>query len=347
VYDALLDQFEPAGRAADIDPIFDDYAAFLPDFLDDVLARQACEPAILQPRGPFPVDRQRALGLRVMQILGFDFHQGRLDVSLHPFSGGASDDRRITTRYDEADFTTSLMGTIHETGHALYEQHLPKAWRHQPVGGARGMVVHESQSLLMEMQASRSREFLSFAAPLIREAFGAEAPGAELQPENLFRLYTRVSRSFIRTDADEVTYPAHVILRYRIERALIAGDLALRELPGAWNHGLKELLGVVPPDDRMGCLQDIHWYDGAFGYFPTYTLGAMAAAQLFAAAGKYVPGLPGAIARGEFKPLVDWLAENIHARASYLSTRELLTAATGGPLDPAIFKAHLKARYLS
>jgi carboxypeptidase Taq len=165
VYDALLDEYEPGARAADIDPVFDDYAAFLPDFLEQVLARQVREPAIVTPRGPFPVERQRELGLRLMQILGFDFHHGRLDVSLHPFTGGASDDQRITTRYSEADFSSSLMGTIHETGHALYAQHLPQAWRHQPVGGARGMVVHESQSLLMEMQAARSREFLAFAAP--------------------------------------------------------------------------------------------------------------------------------------------------------------------------------------
>jgi carboxypeptidase Taq len=345
-YDALLDQFEPAGRAADIDPVFDDYARFLPDFLDQVLARQAREPAPVKPRGPFPVERQRELGLRVMQILGFDFHHGRLDVSLHPFTGGASGDQRITTRYSETDFSSSLMGTIHETGHALYEQHLPKGWRHQPVGGSRGMAVHESQSLLMEMQASRSREFLSFAAPLMREAFDAGVGDESWQPDNLFRLYTRVSRSLIRTEADEVTYPAHVILRYRLERALIAGDLLLHDLPGAWNEGLKTLLGVVPPDDRLGCLQDIHWYDGAFGYFPTYTLGAMAAAQLFDAASKDLPGLPAAIGRGEFKPLVDWLSENVHGKASYLSTPELLSAATGRPLDPAIFKAHLQARYL-
>jgi carboxypeptidase Taq len=166
------------------------------------------------------------------------------------------------------------------------------------------------------------------------------------QPDNLFRLYTRVSRSLVRTEADEVTYPAHIILRYRLERALIAGDLALRELPGAWNEGMQRLLGTAPPDDRLGCLQDIHWYDGAFGYFPTYTLGAMAAAQLFDAAGRRIPGLPDAIRRGEFKPLVGWLAENVHARASYLSTRELLIAATGRALDPAVFKAHLKLRYL-
>lgn len=346
-YDALLDAYEPGARAADIDPVFDDYAGFLPDFLERVLARQARAPAILAPRGPFPVERQRELGLRLMQILGFDFHHGRLDVSLHPFTGGATGDQRITTRYGEAEFSSSLMGTIHETGHALYAQHLPQAWRHQPVGGARGMVVHESQSLLLEMQAARSRAFLSFAAPLMREAFGVGEGDAAWQPENLFRLYTRVSRSLIRTEADEVSYPAHVILRYRLERALVAGDLALRELPGAWNEGMKALLGVVPPDDRLGCLQDIHWYDGAFGYFPTYTLGAMAAAQLFDAAGKAIVGLADLVARGEFGPLVDWLCENVYAKASYVSTRELLVAATGRALDPGVFKAHLEARYLA
>jgi carboxypeptidase Taq len=346
-YDALLDQFEPAARTADIDPVFDDYAGFLPNFLDNVLARQAREAPIVNPRGPFPVERQRELGLRVMQILGFDFHHGRLDVSLHPFSGGASGDQRLTTRYSEADFTSALMATIHETGHALYEQHLPSAWRHQPVGGSRGMVAHESQSLLMEMQASRTKEFLAFAAPIMREAFGADAGDEAWQPENLFRLYTRVSRSLIRTEADEVTYPAHVILRYRLERALIAGDLPLRDLPGAWNDGLKSLLGIRPPDDRLGCLQDIHWYEGAFGYFPTYTLGAMTAAQLFDSARKDIPALPAAIGRGDFKPLVSWLSENVHSKASSLSTRELLVAATGRPLDPAIFKAHLNARYMA
>jgi carboxypeptidase Taq len=346
VYDALLDQFEPGARTAEIDPVFDDYAGFLPDFLDNVLARQAREPAIVEARGPFPVERQRELGLRIMQVLGFVFHHGRLDVSLHPFTGGAAGDQRITTRYSEADFTSALMGTIHETGHALYEQNLPGAWRHQPVGSPRGMVAHESQSLLLEMQTARSREFLDFAAPMMREVFGADAGDQAWQPENLFRLYTRVARSFIRTEADEVSYPAHVILRYRLERALITGDLRLHDLPGAWNDGMKTLLGVTPPDDRLGCLQDIHWYDGAFGYFPTYTLGAMAAAQLFDAARKNISGLAAAIGRGEFKPLVDWLSENVHARASYLSTRDLLVAATGRPLDPAVFKAHLKARYL-
>lgn len=344
-YDALLDSYDPGNRADLIDPIFADLAGFLPGLLDDVLAVQASEPSLERPQGPFPIDSQVALGRRLMQAVGFDFNRGRLDVSLHPFCGGAADDIRITTRYDEADFTQSLMGVLHETGHALYELGLPaQPWRHQPIGVARGMTVHESQSLLIEMQACRSRAFLEFAAPLIRQAFAVDGPAYTV--DGLQRLYTRVSRSFIRVDADEVTYPLHVILRYRLERAIVAGDLAVADLPGAWNDGMRGLLGVTPPDDRRGCLQDIHWYDGAIGYFPTYTLGAMMAAQLFAAAtqqdGDILPG----IARGDFAPLVAWLRANVHAHGSRYSADELLTRATGAPLGTAAFKTHLQRRYL-
>ena len=344
-YDALLDQYEPGGRAARIDPVFDDLAAFLPDFIARALESQAARPAPQPLTGPFPVETQRTLALRLMQALGFDFDHGRLDTSLHPFCGGVPDDVRITTRYDENDFSRTLMGVLHETGHALYERGLPPAWRRQPVGHARGMSVHESQSLLVEMQVCRGRPFLEFAAPLFRVAFGQDGPA--WSAENLHRRAIRVERSFIRVDADEATYPAHVILRYRLERALIAGDLAVADLPAAWNDGMKTLLGVVPPDDRLGCLQDIHWYDGALGYFPTYTMGAMTAAQLFDAASRAVPELPAALRRGEFAPLLDWLRREVHSRASLLETDELLTAATGRPLDPGVFKAHLERRYIS
>jgi carboxypeptidase Taq len=344
-YDALLDGYEPDGRAAEIDVIFDDLAQFLPGFIEQALDHQAKKPVPLKPAGPFPIEPQRQLGLTLMARLGFDFDRGRLDTSLHPFCGGIPDDVRITTRYDEADFMRALMGVVHETGHALYEQGLPAPWRHQPVGQARGMSVHESQSLLAEMQAGRSREFLSFAAPLMRAAFGGAGPAWEL--DNIQRLYTRVERGYIRVDADEATYPAHVILRYRLERALIAGDMALKDLPGAWNEGMKQLLGIVPRNDAEGCLQDIHWYDGAWGYFPTYTLGAMTAAQLFAAAQKAHPTLRAQLAQGDFTTLVGWLRDNIHAKASSRSTRQLLIEATGRPLDAGVFKAHLSQRYLS
>jgi carboxypeptidase Taq len=343
LYEALLDQYEPGGSTETIDALFDDLSAFLPGFTERALAAQAARGEAVPPAGPFHVAKQRALGERLMTALGFDFSAGRLDVSLHPFCGGVAGDVRITTRYEEDDFTQSLMGVLHETGHALYEMGLPREWQYQPVGDARGMAMHESQSLLVEMQACRSREYLTFAAPLMRETFGGEGP--EWDVENLYRLYTKVERSFIRVDADEVTYPAHVILRYRLERALIAGDMDLADLPAAWNDGMEELLGIRPPDDRRGCLQDIHWYDGAWGYFPTYTMGALAAAQLFAAARAARPQIPDAIASGDFSPLIGWMRENLHAHASSRSTDELMVAATGKPLGTGAFKAHLEARY--
>ena len=343
-YDALLDQFEPGGAEARIDAIFDDLAAFLPGFLARVLERQAAQPAPLPLGDRFPAEKQEALGRRLMQVVGFPFDHGRLDVSLHPFCGGVPDDVRITTRYDEADFTTGLMAVLHETGHAMYERGLPATWRLQPVGEACGMAVHESQSLLIEMQTCRSPEFVGFMAPIAREVFGADGPA--WQADNLLRLYNRVEPGFIRVDADEVTYPAHVILRYRLEKRMIAGELAPEDLPAAWNEGMESLLGIRPPDDRLGCLQDIHWYDGAWGYFPTYTLGAMAAAQLFAAAKAAVPEIPEAIGKGDFAPLMAWLGDHVHALGSFHTTDDLIAHATGKPLDPKVFEAHLTARYL-
>lgn len=343
-YEALLDEYEPDGSTAEIDRLFDDLSQFLPDFIDRVIEHQARRSPPVEPQGPFPIERQRAIALRLMERLGFEFDHGRLDVSLHPFCGGTPDDVRITTRYDEASFRGALMGVLHETGHALYERGLPAAWRRQPVGEARGMAMHESQSLLFEMQACRSREFTEYLAPLLRETFGGSA--VEWAPDNLFRLNTQVQRSLIRVDADEATYPAHVILRYRLEKSLIAGDLPLADLPGAWAEGMAELVGIAPPDDRTGCLQDIHWYDGAWGYFPTYTLGAMIAAQLFDAAKRAVPSILPSIAKGDFAPLLAWLRAHVHGKGSLFSTAELVREATGRPLDASIYKRHLETRYL-
>jgi carboxypeptidase Taq len=344
-YESLLDEYEPGGSEAAIDALFGDLAGVLPGLIDGALARQAAVPVPLSLAGPFPIEAQRQLGMELMQRLGFDFAHGRLDVSLHPFCGGTPDDVRLTTRYDEADFGRAMMGVLHETGHALYERGLPQPWRRQPVGNARGMSLHESQSLLVEMQACRSREFIEFVAPLLRRAFGGS--GKAWEPDNLYRLNTRVERSLIRVDADEVTYPAHVILRYRLERALIVGDLALRDLPAAWNDGMRALLGVAPGSDREGCLQDIHWYDGAWGYFPTYTLGAMTAAQLFDAAKRANPAILPSIARGDFAPLMAWLRQHVHAKGSRYSTAEIITQATGRPLDAKTYERHLQTRYLA
>jgi len=344
-YEALMDQYEPGAREADIDGVFADYGAFLPDFLPRVLEHQARQGKPVEPKGPFPQAVQKELAKRVMQGLGFDFAHGRLDESHHPFCGGVPEDVRITTRYSEDHFVQALMGVIHETGHALYERNLPAEWRLQPVGLARGMAVHESQSLLMEMQAARSAQFCRHLSGLLRETF----PGndAALSADNLRRIYTRVEPGFIRVEADEVTYPAHVILRYQLEKALFRGDLQLADVPGAWRDEFKKLLGLDVPSDREGCLQDVHWYDGAFGYFPCYSLGAMTAAQLFDAACKAHPEIPAEIGQGKFVTLQGWLKANVHGLGSSLTTPEIVTRATGRPLDVAVFKRHLEQRYLS
>ena len=343
-YDALLDQFEPGCRSAGIDTLFDDLGTFLPPFLEEVLEKQAKTGSFEHPEGPFDRSLQRDLGEGFMKALTFDFNRGRLDTSHHPFTGGTPDDVRLTTRYEDGDFTQSLMGTLHETGHALYEQNLPVKWRNQPVGQSRGMAIHESQSLLVEMQLSRSPEFLSYALPLIREAFKGE--GANWTDDNLMRLYHHVEKGFIRVDADEVTYPLHVILRYRLEKAMLSGDLAVGDLPDAWNKGMQDLLGITPPNDGLGCLQDIHWPGGAIGYFPTYTMGALAAAQLFAEARQAIPDFAASIRSGEFEPLMAWLKNNIHQFGSLKSTDELMQDATGSVLKTDAFKDHLKTRYL-
>ncbi|UUX51957.1 carboxypeptidase M32 [Nisaea acidiphila] len=344
LYDALIDSYEPGGTMAWIDPIFATLKTELPALMDGILAHQAAGPAPLAPEGPFPAAKQKALGEKVMAALGFDFTHGRLDESAHPFTGGIPEDIRITTRYSEEDFTRALMGVIHETGHALYESGLPQDWRGQPVGSSRGMVMHESQSLLMEMQACRAPAFYRFLAPLAAETLGADGPA--VTPENLNRLGHRVSRGLIRVDADEVTYPLHVMLRYDFEKALLSGDLQVKDLPGAWRDGMKTALGVAPEDDRDGCLQDIHWYHGSFGYFPTYTLGALAAAQLFKAAKDALPELDAQIAEGDFAPLLGWLRANVHEKASSRLTDEILTEATGAELGADAFLAHLRTRYL-
>jgi carboxypeptidase Taq len=237
------------------------------------------------------------------------------------------------------------MGVLHETGHALYEQGRPADWSAQPVGRARGMVLHESQSLLIEMQACRTREFLAFLPTLLTRHFGPDDPA--LTGDNLHALYTHVVPGFIRVDADEVTYPAHILVRYDLERAMIAGDLPVEELPTAFNDAVFAQLGIRVPDDRAGCLQDIHWPSGGWGYFPTYTLGAMAAAQLFAAACAAEPDIMADLAAGRFGRLVGWLRREVHARASLLDTDELLVAATGQPLNPDGYLRHLRRRYVA
>jgi carboxypeptidase Taq len=344
-YDALIDSYQPGIRAAEISTIFARYEQFLQRALPLAEAVQAQREQRGPGTAPFAVAAQEALCRKLAAQAGLDFTGARLDRSMHPFCGGTPTDIRITTRYDEADFCSALTGVLHETGHALYEAGLPRAQARQMVGYAAGMAVHESQSLIIEMQAVRSDAFLRYLGPVVAAGFGQDV--RDFTPDRLSARLRRVERSFIRVEADEMTYPAHVILRFRLESALIAGDLAVADLPGAWNEGMRDLLGIVPPDDAQGCLQDIHWYTELFGYFPSYTLGAMAAAQLMVAARRAEPGLDAALAQGDFSPLLSWLRAHIHHQGSMFGFNELLQRATGKPLDPADFEAHLTQRYLS
>lgn len=346
-YDALMDRFEPGMRSATVDRLFGDLRGWLPGLIEQVLQRQASlasrEPLIM-PKGPFPVAAQRALCERVMRLLGFDFEAGRLDVSTHPFCGGVPEDVRMTTRFREDEFLGSLMGTIHETGHGRYEQNLPRALLGQPVAEARSMALHESQSLSFEMQLAGHPGFARLLSPLVREVLG-EQPAFE--PRNLHRLITRVNRGLIRVDADEVTYPAHVVLRYEIERPLIEGDIEPEDIPALWDAKMAELLGQDTRGNfKDGPLQDVHWPEGLFGYFPCYTLGAMYAAQWFAAMRVELPDLDARISAGDLGAVFDWLRQNIWNAASRWGTEELTRRASGSALDPKHFKAHLHERYL-
>ena len=342
-YDSLLDLYEPGMNSARLDTLFGDLKSWLPNLIQQVTERQQHE-TLIQPQGPFPTAKQAELGKQVMQLLGFDFNRGRQDVSVHPFCGGVPSDVRITTRYDEADFTQSLMGIIHETGHARYEQGLPLDRLALPVGQARSMGIHESQSLFFEMQMARHPAFMARLSPLVSQTFGAQAA---LSSDNLARLYTRVEPGFIRVDADEVTYPTHVMLRYEVEQKLIEGALEAEDIPELWNLRMTDYLGLSTlGNDRNGCMQDIHWTDGSFGYFPSYTLGAMYAAQFAAAMQRELGDFASLLAQDNgLDAIFGWLSTHIWQQASQFDTDTLVKNATGETLNADHFRRHLQARY--
>ncbi|MDP4299751.1 carboxypeptidase M32 [Leptothrix discophora] len=343
-YDALMDRYEPGMTSAEVGRVFSDLKTWLPGLIREVQARQASEPPVLQPQGPFDRRTQKALSLEVMGRLGFDFDAGRLDESTHPFSGGVPEDVRLTTRYLDDDLQQALMGTVHETGHARYEQNLPRSWLGQPIARARSYGIHESQSLSFEMQLGAHPGFVGQMAPLLARHFGDQPAFA---PDNLARLVTRVQPGLIRVDADEVTYPAHVILRFEIEQALFEGGLAVEDIPALWDEKMAAYLGLdTRGNHRDGAMQDVHWPSGAFGYFPCYTLGAMFAAQWFAAMRRATPDLDARLGAGDFAPVFGWLGEHIWSQASRWETPELALRASGEPLNPAHYRAHLERRYL-
>jgi carboxypeptidase Taq len=342
-YDALADEFSPGLRSAEIDAIFTTLGRRLPGLIHEVIDLQAAKPP-LEITGRFSVSKQRQLATELMKALGFPFDKGRLDESEHPFTGGLPGDIRITTRFNPNDPLSGLMGILHETGHAMYDVGLPEAWRGQPVGRDRGMAMQESQSLLLEMLICRNRPFLRYLQPLLEKAFGVSGP--EWEVENLYRLLIRVRRSLIRVDADEVTYPVHIMLRYELENEILDGQLEVKDLPEAWNSRVEDRLGVRPKNDAEGCLQDVHWAVGSFGYFPSYAIGAVIAGQLYEALRSDRPALDEEIAAGQFSGLFEWLRQNVHRFGASLSAPELIRNATGKPLSAAAWLRYVEGKYL-
>ncbi|GIM05840.1 hypothetical protein Vretimale_10263 [Volvox reticuliferus] len=345
VYDVLLDDYEKGATSARLDQVFTQVREGLVPLIAEIKSRgRKIDYSWMV--GDFDTEKQAELCKQVAIDLGFDTTHGRLDVSVHPFTGGAHPtDVRMTTRFKKENLVEGLTGAIHETGHALYEQGRNLEYDGLPVNNALSMGVHESQSLLWERMVGLSRPFAAYLMPLIKarfpEAFASVTPEQLYEAENVIQ-----EPSLIRVEADEVTYPLHIILRYELEKGLLEGTIPVEDVPKIWNERMTSDLGATPPDDSKGCLQDIHWSLGAFGYFPTYTLGAMYATQIYAAAKKDIADLEDLIRVGDFKPLKSWLNEKIHKLGSlHNSGDELMTVATGGPLDPAVFLDYLKTKY--
>ncbi len=342
-YDSLIDEFSPGFLSAEIDQLFRVVSRRLPNLIREAIELQAASPP-LPLSGKVSTSKQRSLSVEVMRALGFPFDRGRLDESDHPSTEGVNGDVRVTTRFDLKDPFSGLMGVLHETGQAMYDLGLPEAWRDQPVGRDRGMALEESQSLMLEMVIGRSRPFLRYLRPLLEKHFGATGP--EWEVENLYRTLIRVRRGAVRVDADELTYPVHVMLRFDLEKRIFDGTLPVRDLPEAWRDGLDQKLGIRPSNDAEGCLQDHHWAIGSFGYFPCYALGGFIAAQLYEKLRNDRPELDREIEAGRFGGLFDWLRENVHSHGASLGSQELIKQATGKTLTAAPWLRYAEGKYL-
>ena len=341
-YDYMIDKHDPGMTAAVITKLFSELKTELVPLVRQITSSK------VKPRSDkltgFPVDGQFKFLREVTEKLGFNYRRGRIDVSLHPFCSGNGADIRMTTRFREDEPLGALFGSIHETGHGLYEQGLPLAHHATALGQAAGMGVHESQSRMWENQVGRSRAFWAFFEPRFREEFPAQT--SDVTSDELYLAVNKVSPTLIRVEADEITYNLHIILRFEIEQKLFAGTLAVKYLPQAWNQSAEELLGLTPPDDRMGVLQDVHWSDGAFGYFPSYCLGNMIAAQLWYHALELRPDLTADFARGDFSWLLKWLQTNVHAQGKRHDALALTKRITGQELSPQPLLRYLRERYL-
>ncbi|MBN2448119.1 MAG: carboxypeptidase M32 [Phycisphaerae bacterium] len=341
-FDALMDEYEPGTKAADVQVVFDRLKTKLVPFVAAIKdAPRRPDLSIL--KRPCPIEQQKAFTRRVLEAMQFDFKAGRVDTSTHPFCSGATpNDVRLTSRYFEDYFPASLFGLMHEGGHGLYEQGLDAAHVGTPMGSSVSLGIHESQSRLWENQVGRSRAFWERFYGEFQAAF---ASMADVPLDDFYFAINNVKPSFIRVEADEVTYGLHIMLRFAIERPMIAGTLAVRDIPEKWNALSQELLGITPSNDAEGCLQDIHWAFGMYGYFPTYQLGNLYSAQFFAAAKRAMPGLEDQIRRGELAPLREWLRENIHRHGKRYRAPELAKLVTGSTLADEPYMEYLEAKY--
>ncbi|MGH7143236.1 MAG: carboxypeptidase M32 [Planctomycetota bacterium] len=341
-YDTLLDQFEEGATCAAIDPLFGGLREQLVPLVRAIVAAPH-QPRMNWIHQPVAVELQREFGLEVIARFGFDSAAGRVDVSVHPFcSGFCTRDVRMTTRFREHDMQDALGGLMHETGHGLYDQGLPEKFEGEPAGDAISLGIHESQSRMWENFVGRSPDFWRFWFPRLQKRLGGKLKGCSL--DQWVHAYNLVTPSLIRVEADEVTYPLHVMLRYQIEKEIFNERLPVAKVEARWNELMREYLGVTPPNAAQGVLQDIHWSMGAFGYFPTYLLGNLYAAQFFATADRKL-GLNAQFRRGNFAPLLTWLRENIHRHGHRYSADQLVRRATGKPLDAAFFVEYLTKKY--
>lgn len=341
-YDALLDLYCTGDSSLLIDTVFTRLKKELPPLLEQVVERQKGH--AVEMSGSYPVERQHELSRKLMTVLGFDLQKGRLDESSHPFSTGCRGDHRITTRFRSEDFIDALKATAHETGHASYEDGLPARWHGLPVGQARNLSIHESQSLLFEKQIFLSRPFISFFTPTIHEYLPETA---SFNSSLIWRACTKVEPSYIRVEADEISYPLHVILRFEIEKDLMNNDLEPEDIPAAWDEKMQRYLGLsTVGDHRRGCLQDIHWTDGSFGYFPAYTLGSLNGAQLFETICKAHPDWQDRFLRGDIAFVREWLDAHIWSKGSTMESQQIINSATGEGTNPDHFLTSIRARYL-
>lgn len=341
-YDGLLDKFERGASTDKLTGILHSLRDDLIPIVEEATSRDPLDPALL--KGAYPQAKQEAFNREVAESIGFDFEAGRIDTTVHPFcSGMAPFDTRLTTRYDESDFRSSLFGVLHEAGHGLYEQGLNRDWRGRPVGNAVSLGIHESQSRLWENQVGRSRSFWEKWLPRAADYF----PNlSQLDAETMYRAVNEASLSYIRVESDEVTYDLHILLRFEIEKLIFSGELKIEDIPAVWNQLYESYFGMPVDKDSNGCLQDIHWSLGIFGYFPTYSLGNINAAHL-AAAAKSDGTVAADMESGEYASLLAWMREKIHQRGSVLLPDDLIVEATGTPADASALTAHLRERYLS